>query len=392
MDKIALLHAKIYAEHETIQKGYLTIQNGKIEAISRVDESQSFNDYKRIELPPSFKVIPGRIDMHIHGANGADVMDATHVALSTMAQTLPKEGTTSFLATTITQSPHAIENALRNVASYKKHATENGVADVIGIHLEGPFLNKKKAGAQPREHLQSPSVEQFKKWQTLAGGLIKVVTLAPELPGGEELIHYLKQHGAIASIGHTNATYSDVVDAVKAGATQMTHLFNGMRGIHHRDPGAPGAAFMLKGVKVELIADGIHVHPEILNLTYQLKGANDLLLITDAMRAKFLKNGTYDLGGQKVTVENGKATLKDGTLAGSVLSMNEAVMNMKKFTNCTLEETIIMTSVNPAKQLGLYDKIGSLTTGKDADIVILDEQFDIYMTICKGKIAYRKNE
>ncbi|WP_243385571.1 N-acetylglucosamine-6-phosphate deacetylase [Bacillus kexueae] len=392
MEKIALLHATIYGEKDVIENGFLSIRNGQIEHIGEYDSPLPFQHGKIVHLPSTYKVIPGRIDVHIHGANGADVMDATHDALETMATSLPKEGTTSFLATTMTQSTKAIEDAVSNVASYIKKKKNVPQADILGIHLEGPFLNPEKTGAQPSEHLLDPSLSLFDHWQRVADGRIKLVTVAPELRGGLEFIRHLQNNGVVASIGHTNATNEEVTKAIQAGATHVTHLFNGMRGLHHRDPGTAGTALLRDELKVEVIADGIHVHPEMLNLTYQVKSSDKIILITDSMRAKCLRNGTYELGGQTVSVQDGEARLFDGTLAGSVLTMNDAVLNMMKYTECTLEESIVMSSVNPAKQLGLFHQIGSLKEGKDADIVILDEQNDVFMTICKGKIAYQKEE
>lgn len=392
MEKIALLHATIFGEKDVIENGFLSIRNGQIEHIGEYDSTLPFQHGKIVHLPSTYKVIPGRIDVHIHGANGADVMDATHDALETMATSLPKEGTTSFLATTMTQSTKAIEDAVSNVASYIKKKKNVPQADILGIHLEGPFLNPEKTGAQPSEHLLDPSISLFDHWQRVADGWIKLVTVAPELRGGLEFIRHLQNNGVVASIGHTNATNEEVTKAIQAGATHVTHLFNGMRGLHHRDPGTAGTALLRDELKVEVIADGIHVHPEMLNLTYQVKSSDKIILITDSMRAKCLRNGTYELGGQTVSVQDGEARLFDGTLAGSVLTMNDAVLNMMKYTECTLEESIVMSSVNPAKQLGLFHQIGSLKEGKDADIVILDEQNDVFMTICKGKIAYQKEE
>ncbi|WP_243292055.1 N-acetylglucosamine-6-phosphate deacetylase [Bacillus sp. FJAT-47783] len=392
MKKRIITHATIYTESATIKNGYIKIKNGKIEEINSMENLSISEGYEKIAIPSSYKVIPGRIDLHIHGAGGADTMDATNEALSTIANALPKEGTTSFLATTITQSKEAIERALQNVASYKKSPQTEGEAEIVGIHLEGPFLNYKKAGAQPFQYMLHPSIDIFNLWQNLADGLIKVVTVAPEMPGGYEFIRHLHQNGVIASIGHSDATNDEMIQAIEAGAKQVTHLFNGMRGLHHRDPGTAGAALLHESLKVELIADGIHVHPQMIHLAYQLKKKEGIILITDSMRAKCLKNGTYDLGGQQVTVKDDMAILENGTLAGSVLRMNDAVKNMMKYTNCSLEESIRMSSVNPAKQIGIYDRKGSITVGKDADIVILNDENDVHMTICQGSIAFQKED
>ena len=385
-----LTNISIYSEEKIIERGYLHIHDEKIVAIGPMEEVKDIHDDGEIIDFTSFqgyKVIPGMIDIHIHGVNGADTMDATRDALHTMAAALPREGTTSFLATTMTQAPQAIEKAIINAGQYIHDQQPPGLAEILGIHLEGPFVNPKMAGAQPELYMLNPDQHIFKKWNELSKNNVKVVTLAPEQPGGSELIRYLNEHRIVASIGHSNATYDEVDQAILDGATQVTHLFNQMRGLHHREPGIVGAALLRNELKAEVIIDGIHVHPEIVKLAYKQKTHTGLILITDSMRAKCLKNGTYDLGGQDVTVNNGKAVLADGTLAGSILKMGQAVRNLLSYTNCSLEEAIIMASLNPAKQLHLDDKKGSIKEGKDADLVILNEENEVVMTICRGEIA-----
>jgi N-acetylglucosamine-6-phosphate deacetylase len=228
----------------------------------------------------------------------------------------------------------------------------------------------------------------FKKWQNIAQGSIRVVTMAPELEEGFKLAVYLKETGVVVSIGHSDALYEEAAEAIQKGVTHCTHLFNGMRGLHHREPGVAGAVLLHDEVRCELISDGIHVRPEIIRLVYQIKGKDGIILITDAMRAKCLGQGIYDLGGQQVTVDHSKATLADGTLAGSILKMNNAVKNIMQFTGCSLVDAIQMAAANPAKQLGIFDRKGSISVGKDADIVVLDDSFEIAMTICRGNVAY----
>lgn len=387
-DKILVKNVRIYAENSIIENGFLKIEEGKIKEVGSIKHLTNQQQYEEVKLPSHFKVIPGLIDVHIHGVNGADTMDATTQALQTMATALPGEGTTSFLATTITQVNEAIEQAIINASDYIEHHQSSGKAEILGIHLEGPFVNPNKAGAQPVEHIIDPNLETFKKWQELSKNTIKLVTLAPERPGGLEFIKYLNKNGIIASIGHSDATYEEVTKAITAGATQVTHLFNQMAGLHHREPGVVGAALLRDELKAEIIADGVHVRPEIVKLAYNQKDSEGLILITDAMRAKCLKNGIYDLGGQDVTVKDGKAVLSDGTLAGSILKMGHAVKNMLAYTDCPLESAIEMASVNPAKQLNVFDRKGSIAAGKDADLVILDENHDIVMTFCKGELAF----
>ncbi len=230
----------------------------------------------------------------------------------------------------------------------------------------------------------------FKKWQTVSKNHIKLVTLAPERDGGLELTAYLRDTGVIASIGHSDAKYEEAVEGIKAGITHATHLFNGMRGLHHREPGVVGAVLLHEQVKTELIVDGIHVRPEMVKLVFRQKGKEGIILVTDAMRAKCLGSGIYQLGGQEVFVSDQQATLKDGTLAGSILKMKDAARNMMSFTNCTLEEVIYMSSTNPAKQLNVFDRKGSIKVGKDADLVLLDKNNQVVMTFCRGELAYKR--
>ncbi|TCS83268.1 N-acetylglucosamine-6-phosphate deacetylase [Tepidibacillus fermentans] len=389
-NRFIIANVTIFEEEAKIEKGYIRVENGKISEICKMDNFQDINGIEVIQFPNEYKLIPGMIDLHIHGAAGADTMDATIEAIETIASALPKEGTTSFLATTITKEEEEIERALINVANYMKKENNAGKAEVLGVHLEGPFISVKRAGAQPPHAITEPDIKRFKQWQTISENQIKLVTLAPEREGGLELTAYLRETGVVASIGHSDAKYDEAVEAIKAGVTHATHLFNGMRGLHHREPGVVGAVLLHDQVKAELIVDGIHVRPEMVKLIFQQKGKEGIVLVTDAMRAKCLGNGVYQLGGQEVFVRDQQATLKDGTLAGSILKMKDSIRNMMEFTDCTLEDIIYMSSTNPAKQLNVFDRKGSIKVGKDADLVVLDENNQVVMTFCRGELAYNR--
>ncbi|MGE6754204.1 N-acetylglucosamine-6-phosphate deacetylase [Rossellomorea sp. NPDC071047] len=392
IEKLLILNGSIYAEDTVYEKGYIKIENGLITEMGERSQLTNTEEYKVISLPHGYSVVPGMIDIHIHGVNGADTMDATREALDTMTGTLPKEGTTSFLATTMTEASGAIEKALKATADYMSNHQRFGQAEILGLHLEGPFINQDKAGAQPLNRIQKPNVEVFKNWHALSGENIKLVTLAPELDDEYELIRYLKENGIVASVGHSSASYDQVGEAIDAGLSHVTHLFNQMSGLHHREPGIVGASFLRKELMVELISDGIHVRPEVVQLAFDQITDDRLILITDSMRAKCLKNGQYDLGGQMVTVKDGKALLDEDTLAGSVLKMRDAFTNIQEFTTGDMRSAIKMTAENPARQLNVFDRKGSLAPRKDADIVILDENKDVYTTICKGIIAYIRED
>lgn len=384
---ILIKNAKIYLEDKVIPNGGIYIENEQIQSLLEGESfTQTFTEVAHIIDATGLIAIPGFIDGHIHGANGADTMDATEEALDKIASLLPMEGTTSFIATTITQSPDNISKALENAARYPN---KPGQAEMIGIHLEGPFVEKSKAGAQPKEYIVKPDLEQFKKWQEQSGGNIKTITMAPEHDEEGLFIKHLAAAGVNVSAGHTDAGFAGIKKAVAQGVSQLTHLCNAMNGIHHRDIGAVGAAFQLDELRAELIADGIHVTPEMLQLIYNNMGSERIILITDAMRAKGLPDGDYELGGQPVKVKNDRAVLEDGTLAGSILKMHDGAKQMLQLEGVKLRNIVEMASVNPAKQIGIYDQKGSITLGKDADILLVDDDLNIKYTICRGKISFQ---
>ncbi|MFB4163817.1 N-acetylglucosamine-6-phosphate deacetylase [Alteribacillus sp. JSM 102045] len=397
MTKSFLLRdVKVINPTQTLEHAYIVVKDGKIAAMGENENFErdfsknEWHSLKEIKIEPDTVLVPGMIDVHIHGTNNADTMDATPEALTAIAKSLPSEGTTSFLATTLTQSEAAITNALKNAAAYAEGEQPSDRAEMIGVHLEGPFFTAEKAGAQPKEHLCEADMEQFKKWQEAAKGLIKWVSLAPEKDPYFQLIRYLKDTGVIASAAHSNASSEEVEKAIDHGLTHVTHLFNGMSGLHHREPGLAAAALTRHELTNEIIADGVHVHPAMVNLAYQMKGPFGLLMITDSIRAKCLQNGEYDLGGQTVTVEGNRPYLPDGTIAGSVLKMNEAMKNILAYTGCRFEEAVAMTSWNAACKLGTKDRKGNIAVDKDADFVQLGHDQEVIRTWCRGTLAYEK--
>lgn len=388
-ESLIFKNGEVITEEKTIACGYVHVQAGQIVAVGEGELEKVDPHTTVVELEKGDKLVPGFIDIHIHGSVGYDVMDGKDDSVKKISKSLPSEGTTSFLPTTITQSVENKYKALQTVARVHEAQVGDG-AEIVGIHLEGPFIAEKRAGAQPKEHIQAPNLEQFERFQDEAKQLIRLVTMAPEEPGGEELVTALNQTGVIASIGHSDATSAEVQKANAAGATHATHLFNGMRGMHHREVGTVGGVFLNQNIIAELIVDGVHISPEMVEITYHQKGEDGIVLITDSIRAKGLGDGDYELGGQPVKVENQRAYLADGTLAGSTLHMIDGVKNMIQFTSCSLKEAVKMASLNPAKQIGVANRKGSITAGKDADLVILNESLEIKATYINGHLVYRR--
>lgn len=373
-------NAKVYVEGKGIIATDLLFDD-KIRGFS--------GDGDVIEIPQNATVFPAFIDSHVHGAGGSDAMDGEVSALKTVAKTLAADGTATFLATTMTQSPANIKKALSAVKAYREENPEDG-AEIFGVHLEGPFIAEKFKGAQPLEYVAAPSVEVFNEYRSASGNCIKTVTLAPEKEGAEELIKALAKSGVNASIGHTSAKFADIERAVAAGARNVTHTYNAQSPLHHRDIGTVGAALLLDELQTEIIADTIHVSVPAIKLLVKNKPKNKITLITDAMRAKGMPDGESELGGQKVFVKNGEARLADGTLAGSVLKMNVAVKNMVQKVGVSVTDAVDFATINPARVIGA-DKIkGSIALGKHADFAVLDDDFNVIMTIRAGKIIYKR--
>jgi len=375
----AILNAKLIMDDKIVEDKILLYDHYIIDVLDDI----MLNDSDEVDIidAKGAYVSAGFVDLHIHGSGGADVMDATPKSLEILSQTLLQTGTTSFLATTMTMPPEDIDNALQNVAEYGSKVKG---ANILGVHLEGPFINVKKHGAQDKNHVQLPNISLIEKHIKH----IKMITLAPEEEGAEAFIKYVtkKYPHIILSIGHSDASYEQSKESFSWGISHATHLFNAMNPYHHRKPGIVGAVFD-SDVTCDIIADLVHTHHSTLGLVQSIK-KEKLMLITDAMRAGCMVCGTYDLGGRKVEVSEGKAVLEDGTLAGSVLKMNEALQNMTIHTNMTRIDVVNAVTKIPAQKLGV--KKGELKVGYDADIVIFDENFSIVTSIVSGEVKYRR--
>jgi len=387
--RIIIINGTIITPFHLVSGKAIIIKKGKIIEIVNKEElkTATLTGVEAIEAKDKF-VVPGYIDIHVHGGGGSDVMDGDYESINQIAIAHSHFGTTSFLPTTMTMSKDKIIRSLRSICEAVKKGTAG--AEILGIHMEGPYINPEKKGAQKEEDIKKISIEEFLEFNQASGNLIRLVTIAPEMPGAIDFIKYLYKQGIIASVGHSNATYAQTQAGIQAGLSHVTHTFNAMRGLHHREPGVIGAALTSPELTVEVIADGIHIHPIVLKILTKIKDGEKIVLITDAMRAAGLKEGTYDLGGQEVIVTKGQARLKDRTLAGSVLTMDKAVKNMVNKVGIQLSKAIQMASFNPAKSIGVDDKKGSLEPGKDADIVILNKNLEVELTMVAGKIVYRR--
>ena len=389
--RIIIINGIIITPFQLICGKAIIVEKEKIIAIINKEElnTATLTGVEVIEANDKF-VVPGYIDIHIHGGGGSDVMDGNYEAINQIAITHSHFGTTAFLPTTMTMSKNRIIRSLRSIGEAVEKGTTG--AKILGVHLEGPYINPEKKGAQKEEDIKEISIEEFLEFNQASGNLIRLVTIAPEIPGAVDFIRWLNKQGIITSAGHSNATYMQIEEGIQAGLSQVTHLFNAMKGLHHREPGIIGAALASPELTVEVIADGIHVHPMVIKIVIEIKGDERVVLVTDAIRATGINEGIYDLGGQKITVKQGQARLKTGVLAGSVLTMDKAVKNLVTKVGIPLTKAIKMASFNPAKCIGIDDRKGSLAVNKDADIVILNKNLETELTMVAGRVVYRRKE
>ena len=329
-------------------------------------------------------VMPGLIDMHIHGCGGADTGDATPEALETMSQTLVKNGVTSFCPASMTLSFEELTKIFANIDAMKDKV---GGAYIHGANMEGPYIAMSKKGAQNPLYVRNPDKEEFKKLYEGCNGAIRVVDIAPECDGGDEFIKEIQPICPV-SIAHTDAGYDDAVHAIELGVRHITHLFNAQSGLHHRKPGVVGAAFDVgraNGVRAELICDGFHIHPATLRIAFREMGEDGTVIISDSMKAAGCPDGDYDLGGQPVYVSDGKALLADGTIAASTSNVYKELKNVISF-GIPEKQAVKSATINPAKAIRVDDKTGSIEEGKLADILVVDKDYNIKLVIVKGEI------
>ena len=385
MEIKAIVNGKLIMTDRIVHDSVIIFEKEIIDIISKDNFPQYKKEYKEdiqvIDAKGKF-VSPGFIDIHIHGSGGYDTMDATAEALRVISATIAGNGVSAYLPTTMTMDRECIYKAFDAIREAMQLEIKG--AKILGIHMEGPFINEKYKGAQKEDYIIKPDYELIKHYIDI----IKIITLAPEKDENHSFIKRLRSNSKIVlSVGHSDASYEETIKAIEDGISHATHTFNAMTPLNHRKPGIIGAIFR-SDITCELIADTIHVHPAIFKILIEIKHKDKIVLVTDSMRAGCMKAGNYELGGQKVCVKNGAAKLQDGTLAGSVLTLNKAVKNMLDYSDLEIYEAVAMASLIPAKVINIDNKKGSLEVKKDADIVIFDENVDVFYTIVEGKIVF----
>jgi N-acetylglucosamine-6-phosphate deacetylase len=380
----AIRNVDIVTPFRIIPNGSILVEGKKIAAVGKTSEVAIPSGTKTFDLD-GMVLTPGYIDLLVHGGGGFGFADMSIEAVEHISQHFFQHGTTGLLASLYSKPE---KDMLADVTRIAEFCSASKNSNVWGMHLEGPFINKKWHGAMLVDYLWQPSVEGWKKLHAAGNGYIRLMTLAPELPGMEDVMRAAAKNGVVLSIGHSAATFEEVLVAIDNGAAHITHMFNAMTPFHHRQPSVTVAALLQNELKVELIADGFHVHPAVMKLIYNIKGDGGIVLITDAIRASGMPDGEYAFMDQKIIVRQKKAYLENGTLAGSTLTMEQAVKNMVRLVGVPLTDAVRMASLNGAKVLGLEHKKGILAVGKDADLVVLNKDFDVQMTIYEGAIKH----
>jgi N-acetylglucosamine-6-phosphate deacetylase len=384
LQQLLITNCRLFDAPVSEQTTSVLIENGVIAHIGQIESGTSCDD----TLDAEGRILaPGFIDVHIQGAGGADILDGTPEALEAVSRTCARFGATGFLATTVFK-PSQNNQHLALAGEYTNR--DLGGANLLGIHLEGPFISLEKKGMILPECICPPSEQILDEIQDITKGHLSMMTIAPELPGSPKIIQSLVDSGVIASFGHSNATYEQTIDGFDAGISHVTHLFNAMPSIHHRMPGPLTAIFETENVTAQIITDGVHIHPAVLKFAYENLGPDRIIPITDGMQAIGLGDGMFIYNGVEYESKAGAARYKDGTLIGTALGLSQMLEKFIFFTNCPLEIAIRMATQNPARLLRLENKKGSIAVGKDADLILLDDNLSVHRTIVAGKIVFRK--
>src|SRR5262245_15451958 len=388
MSKFAIFTKRVITPDTIIRQGVVLVDGKKI-----VDVGTRFNvpfdesEFETLHFEQK-TLVPGFIDVHIHGARGRDIMEGTRDAIEVVSKYLAAHGTTSYLATTVTASPIETIQAVESLG--KLVSEDTGGAKILGLHLEGPFISQEKRGVHPPEHIRLPSTRIFDELVKMSNGQVRLITVAPEIPGGLDFIQHIRSRGVLVSLGHSNATYDVARRAIQAGASNATHTFNAMRDFSHRQPGVLGAVLTNPNVWTELIADRANVDPIAIQMLLSCKGHRRILLVTDAISAAGMPDGDFQLGSLLVKVSQGVCRVAEGTLAGSTLSVDRALQNIMHWTGIPLEEAIYMTSRNPAESIGVAQTKGSIQPGYDADMILLNDDLEVHATLCDGQLVYQQ--
>jgi N-acetylglucosamine-6-phosphate deacetylase len=395
---LLLKNANLFAPR-SLGPGSVLVEGAEIASLYRIGEETP--DVEAVDLAGA-ALGPGLIDVHTHGADGVELMDGGD-AVARMARFYARHGVTGFFPATVTASLEAVQKAMTGVYGMMSESTRphphtpipphphtpTRGARVLGVNLEGPFISPQRLGAQSPEFCVPPTPEDVAWLLEITEGVPRIVTVAPEVEGGLEAIKTFVQHGLVVSIGHTVASTEEAEAAFAAGASQVTHMFNGMPPLHHRTPGIVGTALTTDGVMIELIADGVHLHPTTVRMAIAAKGVDGVILITDSISATGCPDGEYVLGPMKVIVKDGKARVESGALAGSTLTLERAVVNVARWTDVGLGGAWQMASLNPARQLGMAGHVGRIAPGHDADLMAIDARGQVVLTMVGGEVVYQ---
>lgn len=379
--------ARLFTPTETIEEPLISVEDGIIHSVGARSSAEIPEGAQHLDFP-DLVIAPGFIDIHVHGGAGHDVMQDDPSGRVAFEKAMAKRGVTSYLPTTVTAPMDRILGALDrlgNVMSAEETEHAHVGARPLGIHLEGPFISAAKCGVHPTEYLVAPTMELLQKMWDASGKTLKMMTIAPELPGAEEVIAQARKAGVLTSIGHSNATFEEAEAGIKAGAVSATHTFNAMRELNHREPGILGAVLSDDNLMADIIVDGVHVAPAVVDLFLKAKGLDNAILITDAISATGMPDGTYRLGPFQVQVRGDRAEF-EGKLAGSVLTMDRAIRNVMQFADWSLQHAVTLATRNPARLLNAEGK-GNIELGMDADLVFLTSDGNVVHTMVGGRIA-----
>lgn len=386
--KLALIGGKIITPFRIIEEGIIITENGVITGLGKSSETKFPHGFTEIDVRGKL-ICPGFADLLVHGGGGHGFADDNDESIEKISSYFLKYGSTTILASLHAKPEKLLLKDLSRVADYIDNHPDSNIR---GIHMEGPYLNKQFKGAMNQNYLWKPDIKSWERIWEASKGHIKIMTIAPELPNAIEVMRTAAQVGVVLSIGHSMAGYDEVLNAIDNGAAHVTHIFNAMQRFHHRTPSIVLASLLHNELKIELIADTLHVHPAVMQLLLKLKGSSGIILVSDSIRAGGMHEGEYEFADQKIFMKNKKAFLEDGTLAGSTLTLNLAVKNMVAEAGAKITEAVRMASLNAVKVINLDHKKGILAAGKDADIVVLNDNFEVDMSILGGKVAFKKKD